>query len=72
MAADNQINGPGSRFGPIEMSGPGVDAWQALQDDNDSEAASKMQPVWESRSDVRQLNIERNKKFLQAIESRTD
>lgn len=56
-------------FGPIEMKGPGVDAWNAYLDTNDGPDANLLQKNWEKRSQVRDAFVsEQKKQFAQLAE----
>lgn len=57
-------------FGPIEMRGPGVDAWTAFLEMNDSENANLLQKQWAKRESVRSAFLDDQKELFQQLATR--
>lgn len=48
--AETAAEHPETKYGRIELCGPGVDAWHAHRDTNNSEPAEKLMAAWKSRT----------------------
>lgn len=57
-------------FGPIDMKGPGVDAWNAILEHNDSEDAEILQAIWAKREQVRNTFASGQKELFEQLAER--
>lgn len=58
-------------FGPVDMKGPGVDAWNAFLEKNDSDDAETLQLRWIERANVRSSFIAGQKHLFEQLATRT-